>query len=164
MSARRIRFPFANDEGNRSTIGVVVNCVAVSTNPCIDAKRPASLVWRIRQYGAYGNKLSDPSSSVNCATHCCDSVGNSWISLILSALLTGMSAPSQHATLLRKICSLLGSRLAANAPGGLRTTHMAHHQPPHPSLDICKNPHNESLEHCSAYDFASVDTRRVQAE
>lgn len=52
-----IRSLVANIEEQRSTIGVVVKCVAVNTNSYNDAKRPAALIWDIRQYDVYSSTL-----------------------------------------------------------------------------------------------------------
>lgn len=66
-SARHIQLPLANDGGDWSAKGVVVKCVAVNTDSCNDAKRPVSLVWRIRLHGAHGNTIPILSPDV-CQT------------------------------------------------------------------------------------------------
>lgn len=76
MSAWHIQLPFVKDEGGRPIAGVVVNCVAVNTNSCNDATRPACLIWRIRLYGAQSNTILILSLCVFYTTDDWDCVGN----------------------------------------------------------------------------------------
>jgi hypothetical protein len=77
LSARRIQLPLVHDGGDWSAKGgVVVKCVAVNTDLCNDAKRPASLVWRIRPYGAHGNTIPILSPDVCYTIYRYYSVGN----------------------------------------------------------------------------------------
>lgn len=100
-----IQLPFVIDEGERSTAGVVVNCVAVNTNSCNDAKRPACFIWRIRLYGAHSNTTPILSSCGFCATDCWDSVGNA-LSFAYSVSFTKRCV-STVATCNAHLCSVL---------------------------------------------------------
>ncbi|XPS68690.1 hypothetical protein M3J07_000968 [Ascochyta lentis] len=98
-SARHTQLSAVNEKRVRSTVREVVKRVAVSTDSCHDANRPASLVWRIRLYDDHNNTHSFPSSSVYFTKRYHHSVAILQFCWFCQLYWSGVSAPSQHVTL-----------------------------------------------------------------